>query len=94
MNLIPVFCNRLSFLQRGDAVEAFAAAGWAVAAVVQANTGPKQRKSISLKGVKIGDVMSLVKFTVTEPHQMASVPTTELVKDFELKEGEEVGLLI
>jgi hypothetical protein len=38
--------------------------------------------------------MSLLKFTVTEPHQMASVPTTELVKDFELKEGEEVGLLI
>ncbi len=38
--------------------------------------------------------MSLVKFTVTEPHQMASVPTTMLVKEFKLKEGEEAGLLI
>ena len=38
--------------------------------------------------------MSLVKFTVTEPHQMESVTTTELVKEFKLKEGEEAELLI
>jgi len=38
--------------------------------------------------------MSLVKFEVSAPAQMASVLTTESVEDLDLKEGEEVQLVI
>ena len=44
--------------------------------------------------VKEGDVMSLVKFDVTAPCQMASVLTTESAKDLELKAGDEVLLVV
>lgn len=39
-------------------------------------------------------VMSLVKFEVTVPAQMASVLTTESVQDMELKVGDTVHLVI
>jgi molybdate transport system regulatory protein len=44
--------------------------------------------------VKRGDVMSLVKFEVTMPAQMASVVTTESVDDLDLKVGDQVQLMV
>ncbi len=44
--------------------------------------------------VKDGDVMSLVKFDVTTPCQMASVLTTESAQALELKAGDEVLLVV
>ena len=44
--------------------------------------------------VKRGDVMSLVKFEVTMPAQMASVITTESVDDLDLKVGDQVQLMV
>ena len=44
--------------------------------------------------IQHGDVMSLVKFDVTTPAQMASVITTESVGDLDLKVGDEVQLLV
>jgi molybdate transport system regulatory protein len=38
--------------------------------------------------------MSLIKFEVSAPAQMVSVLTTESVEDLDLKEGEEVQLVI
>jgi molybdate transport system regulatory protein len=56
--------------------------------------GARNAIKAKVTSVKKGDVMSLVKFTVTEPHQMASVLTTESVKELKLKVGEEVELII
>jgi molybdate transport system regulatory protein len=56
--------------------------------------GARNRIQAKVKSVKKGDVMSLVKFTVTEPHDMASVLTTESVNDLKLKAGEQVELVI
>jgi len=44
--------------------------------------------------IKRGDVMSLVKFSVTVPAEMASVITTESVEALDLKVGEEVQLIV
>ncbi len=44
--------------------------------------------------VKSDEIMSLVKFSVTVPGEMASVLTTESVKDMGLKVGDEVELVI
>lgn len=54
------------------------------------------RNSISGKVVSIqeGDIMSLVKFEVSVPHEMASVLTTESVKDMGLKIGDSVKLVV
>lgn len=41
-----------------------------------------------------GDIMSLVKFDVTGPVEMASVLTTESVSEMKLKVGEEVRLVV
>lgn len=56
--------------------------------------GARNRIKAKVKSVKRGDVMSLVKFTVTAPHEMASVLTTESVKDLKLKAGEQIELII
>ncbi len=56
--------------------------------------GARNNIKARVKSVKEGDVMSLVKFAVTEPHEMASVLTTESVKDLKLKAGESVELVI
>ena len=56
--------------------------------------GARNRIHAKVKSVKKGDVMSLVKFTVTEPHDMASVLTPESVNDLKLKAGEQVELII
>lgn len=39
-------------------------------------------------------VMSLVKFEITVPAQMASVLTTESVRELDLKPGDEVHLVV
>jgi molybdopterin-binding protein len=56
--------------------------------------GAQNKIQAEVKSVKKGDIMSLVKFTVTKPHEMASVLTTESVKDLKLKTGDQVQLII
>jgi molybdopterin-binding protein len=48
----------------------------------------------TVKSVKSDDIMSLVKFEVTTPCQMASVLTTESVRSLDLKVGDSVRLVI
>lgn len=54
------------------------------------------RNNIKAKviSVKSDDIMSLVKFKVTNADEMSSVLTTESVASMELKPGDEVELLI
>jgi len=56
--------------------------------------GARNRMRARVTSVKQGDIMSLVKFEVTVPVQMASVLTTESLEEMALKEGDEVELLI
>jgi molybdate transport system regulatory protein len=44
--------------------------------------------------VEKGDVVSLVKFEVSVPAQMASVLTTESLDEMDLKIGDEVRLVV
>jgi molybdate transport system regulatory protein len=57
-------------------------------------TGARNSISGKVKSIKEGDIMSLVKFDVTVPHEMASVLTTESVKDMGLKVGDQVSLIV
>jgi molybdate transport system regulatory protein len=57
-------------------------------------TGARNSISGKVKSIKEGDIMSLVKFEVTVPHEMASVLTTESVKDMGLKVGDQVSLVV
>ena len=56
--------------------------------------GARNTLTATVKSIKTGDVMSLVKFDVTSPVQMGSVLTTESVEHLGLKVGEEVQLVI
>ena len=56
--------------------------------------GRGTRLARGLPRIKTDEVMSLVKFEVSAPAQMASVLTTESVEDLDLKEGDEVQLVI
>jgi molybdate transport system regulatory protein len=56
--------------------------------------GARNEIKAKVKSVKNGDIMSLVKFDVVGPAQMASVITTESVKELSLKAGDEVYLLV
>lgn len=56
--------------------------------------GARNRITAKVKSVKRGDVMSLVKFDVTVPHEMASVLTTESVDHLKLNPGDEIELII
>jgi len=56
--------------------------------------GARNTINAKVKSVKIGDIMSLVKFDVTSPCEMASVLTTESLKDLDLKPGDQVELVI
>jgi molybdate transport system regulatory protein len=56
--------------------------------------GARNKITATVKSVKKGDVMSLVKFEVNDPHEMTSVLTTESVNDLKLKMGETVELVI
>ena len=56
--------------------------------------GARNRIKAKVKNVKKGDIMSLVRFTVSDPHEMASVLTSESVNDLDLKAGDQVELII
>jgi molybdopterin-binding protein len=56
--------------------------------------GARNTVSAKVKAVKSGDIMSLVKFDVTTPCEMASVLTTESLDELDLKQGDTVELVI
>jgi molybdate transport system regulatory protein len=56
--------------------------------------GARNRIKAKVKSVKNGDVMSIVKFDVTTPHEMSSVLTTESVEHLQLAPGDEIELVI
>ena len=56
--------------------------------------GARNRIIATVKSVKSGDIMSLVKYDVTQPAEMASVLTTESAEDLGLKPGDTVQLII
>lgn len=56
--------------------------------------GARNNIQAKVTSIKKGDVMSLVKFEVVLPVEMASVLTTESVEDLRLKVGDEVALVI
>jgi molybdopterin-binding protein len=57
-------------------------------------TGARNSLKAKVTSVKSDQIMSLVKFEITAPHEMASVLTTESVKDMDLKVGDEVSLVV
>jgi molybdopterin-binding protein len=56
--------------------------------------GARNTVKAKVKSVKSDEIMSLVKFDVVNPGEMASVLTTESVKELNLKSGDEVQLII
>jgi molybdopterin-binding protein len=56
--------------------------------------GARNTLTAKVKSVKKGDIMSLVKFEVTAPAEMASVLTTESLEDLKMKKGDQVQLII
>lgn len=56
--------------------------------------GARNQISAVVTSIQQGDVMSLVKFNVTTPADMASVITTESIGDLDLKVGDTVTLLV
>lgn len=56
--------------------------------------GARNRIQAKVKSVKNGDVMSLIKFDVTIPHEMSSVLTTESVEELQIKPGDDIELVI
>jgi molybdate transport system regulatory protein len=57
-------------------------------------TGARNNLRGKVASVKSDEIMSLVKFEITAPHEMASVLTTESVKEMGLKVGDTVTLLV
>jgi molybdate transport system regulatory protein len=56
--------------------------------------GARNAVSATVKSVERGDIVSLVKFEVTVPANMASVLTTESLDDMDLRVGDEVRLVV
>ncbi len=56
--------------------------------------GARNKIIATVKSIKKGDVMSLVKYDVKLPTEMASVLTTESADDLDLKPGDTVQLII
>ncbi len=56
--------------------------------------GARNQISAKVTSIKRGDVMSLIKFSITVPAEMASVITTESVDALDLKVGDEVQLIV
>lgn len=56
--------------------------------------GARNNVNAKVKSIKKGEMMSLVKFDVTLPAEMASVLTTESVDSLGLEVGEDVQLII
>ena len=57
-------------------------------------TGARNSIMGTVTSIKSDEIMSLVKFEVAVPHEMASVLTTESVKDMGLKVGDRVNLVV
>jgi molybdopterin-binding protein len=57
-------------------------------------TGARNSVQGTVTSIKSDEIMSLVKFEVKSPHDMASVLTTESVRDMNLKVGDKVTLVI
>jgi molybdopterin-binding protein len=60
----------------------------------QMKYGARNQLKGKVTSIKLGDVMSLIKFEVTAPSEMASVITTESVNDLGLKVGDQVQLIV
>lgn len=56
--------------------------------------GARNQIKATVTSVKKGDIMSLVKFEVTNPAQMASVLTTESLEHLGLKVGDQIELIV
>jgi molybdate transport system regulatory protein len=56
--------------------------------------GARNNIKARVTSIVTGDVMSLVKFDVSQPSKLASVLTSESVGDLQLKVGDEVQLII
>lgn len=56
--------------------------------------GARNAITAKVKSIKKGDIMSLVKFDVTKPIEMASVLTTESLGSMKLKKGDKVLLVV
>ena len=56
--------------------------------------GARNQIAGKVKSIKRGDIMSLIKFVVTTPTEMASVITTESIEALDLKVGDEVQLIV
>jgi len=56
--------------------------------------GARNNLKAKVTSIQTGDIMSLVKFEVSLPANMASVLTTESLQDLELKVGDEIQLIV
>ena len=56
--------------------------------------GARNNLKAKVTSIQTGAVMSMVKFEVTLPANMASVLTTESLQELELKVGDEVQLIV
>ena len=59
-----------------------------------AKHGARNRISARVTSIKSDGIMSLIKFEVATPAEMASVITTESVEELRLEVGDEVRLII
>lgn len=57
-------------------------------------TGARNSLQGKVSSIKSDEIMSLVKFEVSAPHEMASVLTTESVQEMNLKVGDKVMLVV
>lgn len=57
-------------------------------------TGARNSIQAKVLSIKSDQIMSLVKFEVTTPHEMSSVLTTESVQAMDLKVGDKLMLII
>lgn len=58
------------------------------------NYGARNKVRAKVTSVKSDEIMSLVKFEVAGPAEMASVLTTESLEEMGLKAGDQVELII
>jgi molybdate transport system regulatory protein len=56
--------------------------------------GARNQIKAKVTSVKRGEIMSLVKFEISNPAQMASVLTTESLDHLDLKVGDEIELIV
>ncbi len=56
--------------------------------------GARNKIKGKVSSIKSDEIMSLVKFDVTDPCSMASVLTTESLNELGIKDGDEVELIV